>query len=135
MTDSPLVPEPTVPRSTDRESTAPESTVPESEGREPEDYPATASRPMESTRVAMSDAWALADLQAHWGSAYVIRLDGDIWVAAFRGCTDELRAHTCLELREFIRADYAYRQQAGLTQRQRRPADPDDRHGGERMSL
>jgi hypothetical protein len=70
-------------------------------------------RPMESTRIALSDAAALADLQIHWGSAYVIGLDGDIWSAMFRGTTDELRAHTCLELRTLIRADYAYRQKAG----------------------
>ena len=72
-------------------------------------------RPMESTRIALSDAAALADLQMHWGSAYVIGLDGDIWSATFRGTTDEFRAHTCLELRTLIRADYAYRQRAGET--------------------
>jgi len=70
---------------------------------------------MESTRIALSDAAALADLQMHWGSAYVIGLDGDIWSATFRGTTDEFRAHTCLELRTLIRADYAYRQRAGET--------------------
>lgn len=70
-------------------------------------------RPMESTRIALSDAAALADLQMHWGSAYVIGLDGDIWSATFRGTADELRAHTCLELRTLIRADYSYRQRAG----------------------
>jgi hypothetical protein len=71
-------------------------------------------RPMESTRLALSDAAALADLQVHWGSAYVIGLDGDIWSATFRGTEDELRAHTCRELRTLIRTDYAYRQRAGL---------------------
>ena len=81
---------------------------------------------MESTRTVLSDAAALADLQMHWGSAYVIGLDGDIWSATFRGTADELRAHTCLELRTLIRADYAYRQQAGLSQ-------PTIR--GERMSM
>jgi hypothetical protein len=81
-------------------------------------------RPMESTRIALSDAAALADLQMHWGSAYVIGLDGDIWSATFRGSADELRAHTPLELRTLIRADYAYRQRAG-----QRPT------GGERMSM
>jgi hypothetical protein len=70
-------------------------------------------RPMESTRFALSDAAALADLQLHWGSAYVIGLDGDIWLATFRGTADELRAHTCTELRTLIRSDYAYRQSAG----------------------
>jgi hypothetical protein len=70
---------------------------------------------MESTRIALSDAAALADLQMHWGSAYVIGLDGDIWSATFRGTTDEFRAHTCLELRTLIRADYAYRQRTGAT--------------------
>ena len=83
-------------------------------------------RPMESTHVALSDAAALADLQMHWGSAYVIALDGDIWSATFRGTADELRAHTGLELRTLIRADYAYRQQAGRGQ-------PTIR--GERMSM
>jgi hypothetical protein len=68
---------------------------------------------MESTRIVLSDAAALADLQMHWGSAYVIALDGDIWSATYRGTTDELRAHTCLELRTLIRADYAYRQKVG----------------------
>jgi|SRR5215469_305096 len=84
------------------------------------------ARPMESTHIALSDAAALADLQLHWGSAYVIALDGDIWSATFRGTVDELRAHTGLELRTLIRADYAYRQQAGLDQ-------PTIR--GERMSM
>lgn len=79
---------------------------------------------MESTRIALSDAAALADMQVHWGSAYVIGLDGDIWSATFRGTADELRAHTALELRTLIRADYAYRRRAG-----QRPA------GGERMSM
>jgi hypothetical protein len=78
----------------------------------PADYPVV-SRPMESTRIARSDPAALADLQLHWGSAYEIGRDGDIWSATFRGTADELRAHTCLELRLLIRADYAYRQQAG----------------------
>lgn len=81
------------------------------------------ARPLESTRIALSEAAALADLQAHWGSAYVIGLDGDIWSATFRGTADELRAHTPLELRTLIRADYAYRKQAGPTSR------------GERMSM
>lgn len=79
------------------------------------------ARPMESTRIALSDPAALADLQMHWGSAYVIGLDGAIWSATFRGTADELRAHTHLELRTLIRADYAYRQQA------RRPASRGDR--------
>jgi hypothetical protein len=70
-------------------------------------------RPMQSAHFALSDAAALADLQMHWGSAYVIGLDGDIWSATFSGTADELRAHTCLELRTLIRADYAYRQRAG----------------------
>ena len=80
--------------------------------------------PMESTRIALGDAAALADLQMHWGSAYVIGLDGDIWSATFRGTADELRAHTCRELRALIRADYTYRQQSG-----QRPIR------GERMSM
>ena len=57
-----------------------------------------------------SDASALADLQMHWDEAYVIGLDGDIWLARFHGSADELRAHTSTELRELIRTDYAYRQ-------------------------
>jgi hypothetical protein len=47
----------------------------------------------------------------HWDEAYAIGLDGDIWLARFHGSADELRAHTSTELRELIRADYAYRQQ------------------------
>ena len=64
-----------------------------------------------------NDASELTDLQMHWDEAYVIGLDGDIWSAKFRASTDELRAHNCTELRELIRADYAYRQKAGLTTR------------------
>ena len=67
-----------------------------------------------------SDASALADLQMHWDEAYTIGLDGDIWLARFHGTADELRAHTSTELRELIRVDYAYRQQA------RRVRDLDD---------
>jgi hypothetical protein len=97
---------------------------------------------MESTYFARSDASALGELQLHWGTAYEIGLDGDIWSATFRGTTDELRAHTCTELRVLIRADYAYRQQAGPDRHLPRRADP-DQHGsaddgvirGERMSL
>lgn len=59
-----------------------------------------------------NDASALADLQMHWDEAYEIGLDGDIWLARFHGSADELRAHTSSELRELIRADYAYRSQA-----------------------
>ena len=58
----------------------------------------------------------------HWDEAYTIGLDGDIWLARFHGTTDELRAHTSTELRELIRADYAYRQQA----RRARDLDDDD---------
>ncbi len=79
---------------------------------------------MESTRIARSDASALADLQLHWGSAYQIGLDGNIWYATFRGSADELRAHSGADLRVLIRADYAYRQQAGPA---RRAAGPPDR--------
>lgn len=111
------------------------------------DSPAARS-PMESTRIARSDAAALADLQLHWGDAYVIGLDGDIWSATFRGSTDELRAHDCFELRELIRADYSYRQQTGLHRCAAEPprgqldevigqsGDPDPAPiRGERMSL
>jgi hypothetical protein len=77
--------------------------------------------------VDRSDASALADLQMHWDEAYTIGLDGDIWVARFHGSADELRAHTGTQLRELIRADYAYRRQA---QRARSYADI----RGERMS-
>lgn len=85
-------------------------------GDAPVDY-APAIRPMESTGIARSDASALADLQLHWGSAYEIGLDGDVWLATFRGTADELRAHTSSELRVLIRADYRYRQQAGPARR------------------
>ncbi len=57
-----------------------------------------------------SDASALADLQMHWDEAYVIGMDGNVWSARYRTSADELRAHTCTELRELIRSDYAYRQ-------------------------
>lgn len=106
---------------------------------------------MESTHFARSDASALADLQLHWGSGYEIGLDGNIWSATFRGTVDELRAHTPAELRVLIRADYAYRQQAGparhlppaADQRQRDEDHPggwpssasDGVIRGERMSL
>jgi hypothetical protein len=82
---------------------------------------------MESTHFARSDASALADLQLHWGSGYEIGLDGDIWYATFRGTADELRAQTAMELRAAIRADYAYRQQAGPARHLARAADPDQR--------
>ncbi len=82
---------------------------------------------MESTHFARSDASALADLQVHWGGAYEIGLDGDIWSAVFRGTADELRAHTGTELRVLIRADYAYRQQAGPDRHLPSAADPDQR--------
>jgi hypothetical protein len=72
--------------------------------------------------VDRSDASALADLQMHWDEAYTIGLDGDIWLARFHGTADELRAHTSTELRELIRADYAFRQQA----RRVRDLDDDD---------
>jgi hypothetical protein len=103
--------------------------------------------PMESSRIGRSDAAALADLQLHWGEAYVIGLDGDIWSATFRGCADELRAHSSVELRDLIRVDYSYRQHAGLTRRGHSGTDldevPDRSPGpggqpplrGERMSL
>jgi hypothetical protein len=67
------------------------------------------------------DASALADLKMHWDEAYVIGLDGDIWSARYRTSADELRAHTCTELRELIRSDYAYRQKID-----RAAEDPDD---------
>jgi hypothetical protein len=80
-----------------------------------------------------NDASALTDLQMHWDEAYVIGLDGDIWSARFRASTDELRAHTCAELRELIRADYAYRQKAGLATRgpgQHEDGGPEDGNAG-----
>jgi hypothetical protein len=82
---------------------------------------------MESTHFARTDASALADLQLHWGSGYEIGLDGEIWCATFRGTADELRAHTAAELRSAIRADYAYRQQAGSARPLPRAADSDQR--------
>ena len=110
-------------------------------------YPGPPSAPMESSRMARSDAAALADLQLHWGEAYLIGLDGHIWSATFRGCADELRAHSCVELRDLIRADYSYRQHSGGTGRSPTAAGPDQEPGkppaqggqppirGERMSL
>ncbi|MBO0825254.1 MAG: hypothetical protein J2P27_15600 [Actinobacteria bacterium] len=94
----------------------------------PADEPAHSrpvTAPMDSTHLSRSDAASLADLQLHWGSAYVIGLDGDIWSATFRGSKDELRAHTCHELRTLIRADYTYRRRAG----------PDPSVRGERTSM
>jgi hypothetical protein len=76
--------------------------------------------------VDRSDASALADLQMHWDEAYAIGLDGDIWSARFHGSTDDLRAHTSTELRELIRADYAYRQQVSRVRAAAGPADDDD---------
>jgi hypothetical protein len=90
------------------------------------DHPVV-SRPMESTHFARSDASALADLQLHWGGGYEIALDGDIWSATFRGTADQLRAHSATELRVLIRADDAYRQQAGPARHLPRSADPDRR--------
>jgi hypothetical protein len=86
---------------------------------------------MESTHFARNDASALADLQLHWGSGYEIGLDGDIWSATFRGTADDLRAHTATELRVLIRADYAYRQQAGPARHLPRAPDPDQRRDGD----
>jgi hypothetical protein len=85
--------------------------------------------------VNRSDASALADLQMHWDEAYAIGLDGDIWSAAFHGSTDELRAHTSTELRELIRADYAYRQhvlrvRAAAARTDLASDAPDDDHAG-----
>jgi hypothetical protein len=77
--------------------------------------------------MARSDASALTDLQLHWGGGYEIGLDGNIWSATFRGTADELRAHTAGELRALIRADYAYRQQAGPARHQPLQAEPDER--------
>ncbi|HSR83624.1 MAG TPA: hypothetical protein VLM11_05525 [Streptosporangiaceae bacterium] len=76
-----------------------------------------------------SDASALADLQMHWDEAYVIGLDGNIWSARYRRSADELRAHTCSELRELIRSDYAYRQKADLVAYD---GDEDDRDEDDR---
>jgi hypothetical protein len=105
----------------------------QSTAHRPEDGPPV-SRPMESTGFARSEPSALAELQRHWGGAYEIGLDGDIWWATCHGTTDELRAHTCVELRALIRADYAYRQQAGPARRSG-SADPPGVIRGERMSL
>jgi hypothetical protein len=93
---------------------------------EPPSHPVV-GRPMESTHFARSYTSALADLQLHWGSGYEIGLDGDIWYATFRGTADELRAHTAPELRVLIRADYAYRQQAGPARHLPPAADPNQR--------
>jgi hypothetical protein len=106
----------------------------QSTGYRPADMPAV-TRPMESTGFATSDPSALADLQLHWGGAYEIGLDGDIWWATFRGTTDQLRAHTCAELRVLVRADYAYRQQAGPARRASSANGPGGVIRGERDSL
>jgi hypothetical protein len=56
-----------------------------------------------------SDAEKLADLRAHWGSAYVImRRTGGGWQARPHGLGTSalLRAETLEELRLAIRADY-----------------------------
>jgi len=79
--------------------------------------------------VDRSDASALADLQMHWDEAYTIGLDGDIWSATFHGSADELRAHTSSELRELIRADYAYRQHARRVRTARTELSGDGRDG------
>jgi hypothetical protein len=76
--------------------------------------------------VDRSDASALADLQMHWDEAYAIGLDGDIWSARFHGSAVDLRAHTSSELRELIRADYAYRQQVSRARAAASRADDDD---------
>jgi hypothetical protein len=75
-----------------------------------------ATGPTVEAALDRSDASALADLQMHWDEAYTIGLDGDIWVARFHGSADELRAHTGTQLRDLIRTDYTYRQQARIGQ-------------------
>ena len=77
---------------------------------------ARATGPTVEAALDTSDASALADLQMHWDEAYEIGLDGDIWSARFRGSTDQLRAHTCHELRELIRTDYTYRHHTSRAQ-------------------
>jgi len=81
---------------------------------------------MAGSEMNRGEASALADLQMHWDEAYAIGLDGDIWTARFHGSADELRAHTSTELRDLIRADYAYRQRAGTAQRVRSVTVSDD---------
>jgi hypothetical protein len=80
---------------------------------------AARSGPTVEATLDRSEASALADLQMHWDEAYAIGLDGDIWTARFRGCTDELRAHDSDALRELIRSDYLIRQRDGTARSQR----------------
>jgi len=53
---------------------------------------------------------SLADLQHHWGSAYVIEHPGpDVWIAQRKDNRETLRADGPAELLDRIRADYAAR--------------------------
>jgi len=88
---------------------------------------ARATGPTVEAALDTSDASALADLQMHWDEAYEIGLDGDIWLARFHGSADELRAHTCQELRELIRTDYTYRHHTSRAQGADGSADTDAR--------
>ncbi len=49
----------------------------------------------------------LADLQHHWGSAYMVtRPEPDVWLAQRRDTYETLRADGPHDLRLLIRADY-----------------------------
>jgi hypothetical protein len=50
----------------------------------------------------------LAELQHHWGSAYIVAHPGaDTWIAERRDDHQTLRAESAVELLEKIRANYA----------------------------
>lgn len=56
--------------------------------------------------LTRQDAEALADLLAHWGSAYMIMLTAGRWTASFGGTGEPLTASSAGELRELMRRDY-----------------------------
>ena len=54
------------------------------------------------------DADALADLDHHWGSAYVVaHPEPDVWVAQRRDTRETIRAQSADELFAAILADYS----------------------------
>jgi hypothetical protein len=62
--------------------------------------------------VSAVDSWeaeALADLQWHWGEAYLIRHLGGRWVAQRRDSRETISAPTAAGLGELITQDYAAR--------------------------
>lgn len=57
--------------------------------------------------MEVTEARDLAELQYHYGGAYVIALAGRVWLAERRDTHETLRAETSTELTELIRLDYA----------------------------